>query len=112
MPDPQKPETGAELDGDLALPRQNGELLFQAPWEARAFGIALALNQGGRYPWRDFSAELARQIAAGAEAGEPEAYYRSWLRGLERLIDQKGLVETAELRRRAEGVAAEDDHRH
>ena len=45
----------ADLRGDLALPRANGELVFAQPWQARAFGIAVALNESGAYPWRDFT---------------------------------------------------------
>ena len=31
------------MDEQVALPRKNGELVFEAPWEARAFGLAVAL---------------------------------------------------------------------
>ena len=33
----------AEAEGPAAPPRANGELVFEAPWESRAFGIAIAL---------------------------------------------------------------------
>ena len=32
------------MDGEASLPRSNGELIFDAPWEGRAFGLAVALN--------------------------------------------------------------------
>ena len=28
-----------DMPGEMALPRQNGELVFATPWEARAFGL-------------------------------------------------------------------------
>lgn len=31
------------MSGAAALPRRNGELVFEAPWQGRAFGLALAL---------------------------------------------------------------------
>jgi hypothetical protein len=34
--------TDAPLD-DESLPRDNGELVFEAPWQARALAIAVAL---------------------------------------------------------------------
>ena len=34
----------ANMEGSAALPRKNGELVFEAPWEGRAFGIAVALS--------------------------------------------------------------------
>ena len=33
-----------DSSGPAAPPRDNGELVFAAPWESRAFGLALALN--------------------------------------------------------------------
>ncbi len=57
------------MDEQVALPRQNGALVFEAPWEARAFGLAVALNEAGVYPWRDFSQGLAAETAALEAAG-------------------------------------------
>ena len=37
------------MEAKNALPRENGELVFQAPWEARAFGLAVALNEKDLY---------------------------------------------------------------
>ncbi len=39
------------MEGDVALPRSNGELVFNVPWEGRAFGIAVALKDSGLYRW-------------------------------------------------------------
>ena len=52
----------SDIIGETAFPRENGELVFEHPWEARAFGIAGALNEQGSYPWRDFSSGLAGEI--------------------------------------------------
>lgn len=103
------PET--RLD-ELDLPRQNGELLFTAPWEARAFGLAVALSERGIYAWGEFSRELAAQIAAGEEQGETEGYYERWLESLEHLALEKGLVQPEELAARMAQLAAQDDHSH
>ena len=56
------------MDEQTAFPRHNGTLVFEAPWEARAFGLAVALNEAGVYPWRDFSQGLAAETAALAKA--------------------------------------------
>ena len=63
------------MEAQIALPRENGELIFQAPWEARAFGLAVALNQQDLYEWREFSAELAATIAAADQNNDPANYY-------------------------------------
>ena len=41
-------------DGPAALPRRNGELVFQAPWESRAFGVAIALHDAGAIDYEAF----------------------------------------------------------
>ncbi len=33
-----------DLGDDLAVPRRNGELVFEAPWEGRVFGMTVALR--------------------------------------------------------------------
>lgn len=94
------------------LPRQNGELLFAAPWEARAFGLAVALSQQGVYAWKEFSQALAAHTASAQTQGEAEAYYQRWLDSLEHLALEKGLVTAAELEARTAELAAQDDHPH
>jgi nitrile hydratase accessory protein len=87
----------ANMDEQIALPRKNGELVFEAPWEARAFGLAVALNETGLYPWRDFSQGLASEIATAEQQGLSINYYERWLASLEKLIIAKGLVTREEL---------------
>lgn len=96
---------------ELDLPRQNGELVFSAPWEARAFGLAVALSERGVYAWGEFSRELAEQTAA-QPPGKPEHYYERWLESLEHLALEKGLVQAEELETRMAELEAQDDHAH
>lgn len=88
------------MEGEAALPRLNGELVFQAPWEGRAFGAAVALNDAGTYEWREFAEELAAQIAAQGAEASPETYYERWLAALERLLVGRGIVTTDEIETR------------
>jgi nitrile hydratase accessory protein len=83
----------ADLEG---LPRKNGELVFQAPWQGRAFGLAVVLNEIGAYPWDDFRSGLVDQVATG----QPE-YYESWLNALESLLLARGIVTRDEVAQRA-----------
>jgi nitrile hydratase accessory protein len=87
----------ADFGGPAALPRRNGELVFEAPWEGRAFGIAAALQARGVYGWDEFRTRLAERIASGAG----ESYYESWLAALESLAVARGLVAPADLEARA-----------
>lgn len=88
----------AEMAGPSALPRKNGELVFHSDWERRAFAMAVALCEQGRFEWDEFREELIAAIAASgetAEAPNPAApgYYEHWLASLERTLARKGLVE-------------------
>ena len=100
----------AEMDERIALPRKNGELVFEAPWEARAFGLAVALSEGGLYSWRDFSQGLATEIAAAEQEGITSSYYERWLASLEKLVIAKGLMTDEELDAWTAKQAALDEH--
>jgi nitrile hydratase accessory protein len=88
----------AYLEGEAALPRKNGELVFQAPWEGRAFGLAVLLSEKGAFPWNDFRARLVEQI--GQKATD-SAYYESWLDALESALLSHGIVTDDEVTKRA-----------
>lgn len=101
----------AHMEGTAALPRQNGELVFNAPWESRAFGMAVALYEQGRYQrWDEFRERLIAEIAAWErrhrEQGAPWNYYERWLAALERLLVEKGLLSQEEIELRTAEVAS------
>ena len=82
------------------------EVNFAAPWEARAFALALALAERGAFEWEEFRQRLIAQIAA-ADAGRSAAsYYECWLAALEIALKIRNLVNPAELDQRAERIAA------
>ncbi len=87
----------AAMEGGTALPRRNGELVFEEPWQGRAFGMAVALHERGCYGWEEFRQELIAQIAAAEARGGPFAYYEVWLATFEELLAKKGLVGPDEL---------------
>jgi nitrile hydratase accessory protein len=74
-------------------PRDNGELVFDAPWQARAFAIALATVERSGLTWDAFRLRLVDAIAA--EPNRP--YYDSWVAALEALVVSEGLTTPAEL---------------
>ena len=95
----------AYLDGDAALPRKNGELVFAAPWEGRAFGLAVVLSEKGAYAWNDFRTRLVEEIRR-----TDSPYYESWLAALERLLLSSSVVTAEEIQTRAhEYLALERD---
>ena len=68
---------------DLDLPRRNGELAFDAPWQRTVFALAAAVVEhafgGDREPFRQ---QLIAAITA--EPGRP--YWESWTAALEALV--------------------------
>jgi len=78
--------------GPAAPPRLNGELVFEAPWESRVFGVTLALHEQGQFTWDEFRDRLIAAIArADAVRDMPPRYWACWLSALEALLDAKGL---------------------
>ena len=100
------------MDEQVALPRKKGELVFEAPWEARAFGLAVALNEAGVYPWRDFSQGLAAETATLEQQGAHASYYERWLETLEKLAIARDLVTLDELDARTAAYAFHAHHEH
>ena len=105
------------IDGPAAPPRSNGELVFGAPWEGRAFGLVVSLYDAGAFEWSRFQAALIARIAAWEDSHVDPAswsYYEQWLGALEDVLAADGTISGAEIARRAEVLAhrpAGHDHR-
>ncbi|MFN0070723.1 MAG: nitrile hydratase accessory protein [Chloroflexota bacterium] len=95
---PEKPDRQiADMDGTAALPRKNGELVFNEAWEGRVFGMAVAMSEGRQIDWEAFRQQLIAEIGSADQAGSNASYYERWLSAFERLLDQQGLIHAAEL---------------
>jgi nitrile hydratase accessory protein len=100
------PPLAVELDveGPAAPPRSNGELVFAEPWESRAFGLAMTLNQAGAFAWESFREQLVARISSWERAHEPGecfSYYGCWLDALEQVVVSHRLVDEGAVRDRA-----------
>jgi nitrile hydratase accessory protein len=96
----------ADLKGPAAMPRRNGELVFNQPWEGRAFGMAVALRDSHPFRWQAFSDRLEREIAAAGPADDGTRYYERWLAAFEHLLVDEELVSSEELALRADEYRA------
>jgi nitrile hydratase accessory protein len=106
-----------DIDGPAAPPRNNGELVFAAPWQSRAFGLAMALHDGGLFEWEAFRQQLIAAVARAEQAGGEFSYYRCWLEALETLLDVEGLLDLAAVEDRTAELASrpaghDHDHHH
>ena len=102
----------SDMSGDTALPRKNGELVFREPWEGQAFGIAVAMNRSGVYEWSEFREKLVEAIDADDSNERHASFYQRWLRALEQISLDNGLVTSTELDTRTKRYANDQDGGH
>jgi nitrile hydratase len=70
------------------------EAKFHAEWERRVFGLTLAMGASGA--WNIDMSRHARESLHPAEY-LASSYYQIWLTGLERLLQEAGIVDAQEL---------------
>ena len=82
--------TGTVLDteGPGAPPRKNGELTFDEPWHARAFGICVAVLEREGLGWDAFRHHLVPAIEADPDA----PYYDAFAVALDAFLAERGLT--------------------
>jgi nitrile hydratase accessory protein len=96
------------------------DVTFSAPWEARAFAMAVRLSESGICTWDEFRRHLiteigkADKVRAHGWVEDGDGYYTYFLRALETLLREKGIVEASalELKMREISEADHDDHEH
>jgi nitrile hydratase accessory protein len=84
------------------IPRDREGPVFNEPWEAQAFAMALALNKRGLFTWKEWTETLGDEIKKAQAAGDPDrgnTYYRHWLAALERIVAEKGVTDPQTLAR-------------
>ena len=94
----------AALPEAIAPPQANGELLFDAPWQGRAFGMVHSLVDAGQFSWDEFREQLIIALEQGAVGSE--RYYECFLQALEQTLIGKTLVGQDLLDSRTEEFAA------
>ena len=82
-----------DLTGSLSPPRQNGEIVFGAPWERRLFGLTVGLCRSGSCDWETFRQRLIRHIAQD----EARPYWLSWAAAFEDVLADSSVLTRAEL---------------
>jgi hypothetical protein len=88
----------ADLDravaGTAPLPRDNGELVFEEPWQGRALGMGVVLLQRLGVTPPEFRRYLVAAIAVHPPGDESAAgaYYIAWLDALETLLACHGVI--------------------
>jgi nitrile hydratase accessory protein len=83
-----------ELPEQAAVPRRNGEPVFDAPWQSRAFGMVATLHAQGAFPWSAFKERLIEEISRAGSRGDDSgaSYYERWVAAFERLLVDRELL--------------------
>ena len=86
-----------------SLPRDEDGPVFNELWEAEAFAMTLNLYAQGYFTWLEWAERLGAEISAAPDAGDADrgdTYYLHWLKALEGLVAEKGLLTTDDLANR------------
>lgn len=107
----------ADMEGAVALPRDNGELVFTEPWQSRAFGAAISLAGDSAVEWERFRQALIAEISRweevnGEDSEEAWDYYERWLAALEAHLLEREILGAEEIEQRSELIAYEQEHEH
>jgi hypothetical protein len=86
-----------DVEGPGSPPRRNGEVVFDAPWQSRVFGLCAAVVEncfaGDREPFR-------RQLVAAIAAAPDRPYWDSWTVALQQLVVDAGVLDERAVDRR------------
>jgi nitrile hydratase accessory protein len=93
------------------------EPVFDAPWQAEAFALTVALNEAGHLEWSEWAQYLSQALRDAGQSDESplaiahdsegnEAYYQAWLVALERVVREKDWVGPLQLGARREAIRA------
>jgi nitrile hydratase accessory protein len=107
----------ADITGPAAIPRRNGEPVFNEPWESRIFAAAVVLCEQGLFEWDEFRERLIAEIGVadvrgGAGAQPSTSYYEHFLSALEHLLVEKGICDGEDIARRIELELPDEVDRH
>ena len=84
-------------------PPSETDPVFDEPWQAHAFALAVRLSEAGFFSWREWTTFLAQEIGAAKERNDPAAsYYQQWLTALEKICVQKSLTTSTAMADRKE----------
>jgi len=64
------------------LPRQNGEVVFDAPWQGRVLAMAVGVVDGLGLEWDEFR----QRLIAAIDDDPDRPYYESWTVALDDLV--------------------------
>ena len=110
-----------ELPKNLQPPMQNGEVVFEAPWQSRVFSMAVSLSEAKVFHWSEFQASLIQQVGIWEQRQgtrtqvDDYPYFEIFQTALIDLLASKQILPNEELQRRVhefEQRPHDHDHHH
>jgi nitrile hydratase accessory protein len=74
------------------IPKDAEGPVFEAPWQAQAFALAVQLHAQGVFDWSEWAQALSAQLKAAGPQDDGSRYYEHWLAALEDLVAAKRLA--------------------
>lgn len=94
------------------LPVDDDQPIFESPWQARAFALAVILSDydADEYKWKAFQSRLVDEIEKSDNEGNysEEIYYEQWLQALERTVLDDEIIGAERLQQRVNEFASGD----
>ena len=93
------------------LADEGSDPVFASPWQAQIFSLVVGLHQAGCFSWNEWAEALSREIAKDSngdaddlqnheEMDPSDSYYRRWMDALERILADKTILDSDEVRER------------
>ncbi len=82
-------------------PCDENEPVFDEPWHAQAFALAVHLSESGVFSWREWTEAITKEIMNAGDleqANVENTYYKHWVYALEKIIKQKNIISNKELK--------------
>ena len=90
------------LEGAVAPPMANGDVIFEQPWQSRVFGMARVLCEQHQFEWNEFRDCLITRISAWEKTPTGDYhYFDHFFSALTDVISQKGLCTTEEINKKS-----------
>ena len=79
-----------------AIPVEEDGPVFAEPWQAQAFAMTVKLHENSAFTWPEWAAALGSELKIAGAHDNVDNYYLHWLSALEKLLDQKNIIDAEE----------------
>ncbi len=80
------------VDGDVPV--------FEAPWQAEAFAMVVALHERGCFSWGEWAETLGATLARNEADKTGLSYYECWMLALEDIVQARSILDVQEMAER------------